>query len=289
MNSSPKPTISEKISVFCHHKNPFINKLFDLVENNREPEVITWSPQGNAFIVYNREVFSNRILPNLFSHKNLSSFTRQLNMYDFKRCKASRGKLSYSHPYFKKGRGDLLKNIKRNRKSMKSMDIVQEPGPTYEELLKSNEELRTKQETLERKLKLSYRLISTLLRKGNTSTEKISELTGAETPFVESENTDIPSQINFEQSSDMYSEFEAVEPSPRKLVFQDYDKQFQGYQKVDERSPGEYFRSFNFSNVLDVSPFNFDPMNVRKFDTPKAQDPMSWDAVMSDMMLTGSN
>ena len=92
MSNSQKPTMKEKVSVLCHHKNPFINKLFDLVEvqiiqmphliiinqNNREPEVVTWSPNGTSFIVYNREVFSTRILPTLFSHKNLSSFTRQV-------------------------------------------------------------------------------------------------------------------------------------------------------------------------------------------------------------------
>ena len=95
MNTSQRSHLSEKISIHCHHKNPFINKLFDLVEvksnflfaltnfliqNHREPEVVTWSPQGTSFIVYNREVFSQKILPTLFSHKNLSSFTRQVSL-----------------------------------------------------------------------------------------------------------------------------------------------------------------------------------------------------------------
>mmetsp|Transcript_672 Transcript_672/g.745 ORF Transcript_672/g.745 Transcript_672/m.745 type:complete len:297 (-) Transcript_672:126-1016(-) len=294
MSNSQKQSIKDKVSSFCHHKNPFINKLFDLVENNREPDVVSWNPQGTSFIVFNRDVFSQRILPNLFSHKNLPSFTRQLNMYDFKRCKAPRGKLSYSHPFFRKGRSDLLKSIKRSRKSSKSIDTIQEVGPSYEDLLKSNQELKQKQIALENKLKLTYKFISSLM-KNNTDAagslsnipELLEELEASGNP--ESENTEISSQLQLEQLDEISQESESYEAAPRKLVFQDQEKQFaQPAYKLEDPSPRIIdYQNANYLN-MDISPFNANMLNTKYNGLLKQEDFQGWDAVMNDMMLTGN-
>jgi len=175
------------------------------------------------------------------------------------------------------------------------MEMTQEPGPSYEDLLKSNEELKEKQSEIEKKLKLSYSFISSILRNNSDAKcnfEKISGLctNDLEMPFIESDNTDLPSsQSQFDQSDDVSQEFEVLEPSPRKILFQESEKQYQchslSFQKMaEDRSPGiiEY-RNTNFPSISEVSPFNFNILNSTKQDGLE-----SWDSVISDMMLTGN-
>ena len=52
-----------------------------------DPEIATWSPQGDNFVVKNVEKFSAVVLPQYFKHSNFSSFARQLNFYGFRKVK----------------------------------------------------------------------------------------------------------------------------------------------------------------------------------------------------------
>jgi len=86
---------------------------------------INWSDDLKSFWVSNIETFSRMILPMYFKHNNYASFVRQLNMYGFHRSTEPRGKVvpgaamieHFTHPYFIKGRDDLLVNIHRKTSS----------------------------------------------------------------------------------------------------------------------------------------------------------------------------
>lgn len=59
-------------------------------QNSAYQDIISWTKNGEGFVVKKVKEFSERILPLHFRHNNYSSFVRQvqtnimqLNMYDF--------------------------------------------------------------------------------------------------------------------------------------------------------------------------------------------------------------
>ncbi|XP_018118705.1 heat shock factor protein 2 [Xenopus laevis] len=100
----------------------FLTKIWSLVEDPINTDYITWSQDGNSFIVVDEESFAKDILPKHFKHSNMASFVRQLNWYGFhkvvneepgvvKQEKYCSGR--YQHAFFKQGHEDLLSKIKR--------------------------------------------------------------------------------------------------------------------------------------------------------------------------------
>ncbi|EDL92904.1 heat shock factor 2, isoform CRA_e [Rattus norvegicus] len=106
----------------------FLSKLWTLVEETHTNEFITWSQNGQSFLVLDEQRFAKEILPKYFKHNNMASFVRQLNMYGFRKVvhiesgivKQERdGPVEFQHPHFKQGQDDLLENIKRKVSSSK--------------------------------------------------------------------------------------------------------------------------------------------------------------------------
>ncbi|KAI8868855.1 winged helix DNA-binding domain-containing protein, partial [Ramicandelaber brevisporus] len=102
--------------------NQFATKLYQLVSDDANRDVIMWSPSGGSFLVLNQEELEKKILAVHFKHSKFASFQRQLNMYGFSKVnKSPRGNKAandmmlaeFAHRYFIQGREDLLAEIKR--------------------------------------------------------------------------------------------------------------------------------------------------------------------------------
>ncbi|XP_068103774.1 heat shock factor protein 3-like isoform X2 [Hyperolius riggenbachi] len=169
-------------SVGCAPVPAFLMKLWTLLEDSNNSGVITWNWNGQNFCILDDQRFSREILPKYFKHNNLSSFIRQLNMYGFRKVislesgisKLEHGStIEFQHPFFKKGRAELLELIKRKISSVKSED----PHLSQEDLHKVISELKglkdvqssmdTKLENMRRENQALWKEVTLLRRKHN--------------------------------------------------------------------------------------------------------------------------
>ncbi|KAJ1734368.1 Heat shock transcription factor [Coemansia biformis] len=112
------------------HRNitvtPFLNKLYNMVDDSASDDHIRWSAEGNSFVVVRHEDFAKEVLPRFFKHNNFSSFVRQLNMYGFHKVPhLQQGGLmadspdaeswEFSNENFQRGQPDLLHFIRRKK------------------------------------------------------------------------------------------------------------------------------------------------------------------------------
>ncbi|KAK5116905.1 hypothetical protein LTR62_006626 [Meristemomyces frigidus] len=100
-----------------------VRKLYKMLENNVDNEVVRWGDMGDSFVVLENERFTKHILPKHFKHSNFASFVRQLNKYDFHKVRHNNedggispygpGAWEFKHPDFKMNNKDALDNIRR--------------------------------------------------------------------------------------------------------------------------------------------------------------------------------
>ncbi|KAI0822773.1 hypothetical protein BC628DRAFT_1326322 [Trametes gibbosa] len=104
---------------------PFLQKLYEIVNDTANEELIRWSEGGDSFYVLNHEKFAREVLGRWFKHQKFASFVRQLNMYGFHKIPhLQQGVLKsdsdnepwhFEHPNFHRGQPDLLCLIQRKK------------------------------------------------------------------------------------------------------------------------------------------------------------------------------
>ena len=112
-------TSEEKLILDSAQQNPLVAsfpmKLFmmlEQVEADGNAHIVSWQPHGRCFVVHEPELFKE-LLPRYFSLSKVSSFQRQLNLYDFTRLTRGKDKGGYYNEYFLRSRPHLLNKIQR--------------------------------------------------------------------------------------------------------------------------------------------------------------------------------
>ncbi|XP_042335298.1 heat shock factor protein 3-like isoform X2 [Sceloporus undulatus] len=138
----------------------FLAKLWALVEDPASDDVISWSPNGQNFCILDEQRFAKELLPKYFKHNNLSSFIRQLNIYGFRKVIALESgmmitdkscAIEFQHPYFKRGKANLLGNIKRKVSTVRAEDLKVCPDELHK-VLSEVQEMREQQNNMDLKL-----------------------------------------------------------------------------------------------------------------------------------------
>ncbi|RXW24193.1 hypothetical protein EST38_g1636 [Candolleomyces aberdarensis] len=109
----------------------FLQKLYEMVNDPKNSDLIRWSDAGDSFFVLDHERFAHDVLGRWFKHRNFSSFVRQLNMYGFHKIPhLQQGVLksdteteywNFAHANFHRGQPDMLCLIQRKKTANQSI------------------------------------------------------------------------------------------------------------------------------------------------------------------------
>ena len=77
-----------------------LHEALDQIEADGLASVISWQPHGRAFVVHKPKEFVVLVLPKYFKQSKLTSFQRQLSLYDFKRITDGPDRGGYYHELF---------------------------------------------------------------------------------------------------------------------------------------------------------------------------------------------
>ena len=100
-------------------------KLHDVLaasERNGYTHIISWLPDGDAFMVNDKVEFANEIMPKYFNSKKFKTFQRNLNLWGFRTLTKNPNKGAVFHPDFLRSNPDqcnLMKRIRIRKKSPK--------------------------------------------------------------------------------------------------------------------------------------------------------------------------
>jgi hypothetical protein len=81
-------------------------------ENNT---VVTWLKHGRAFVISNKQVFTESVLPRYFKAKKYTYFSDILRIWGFVRLKSAEDKGAYFHRLFVKGKPELTRHLSRQQ------------------------------------------------------------------------------------------------------------------------------------------------------------------------------
>lgn len=118
-HAQEQATSEEKVILDSAQQNPLVAsfpmKLFmmlEQVEADGNAHIVSWQVHGRCFVVHEPELFKE-LLPRYFSLSKVSSFQRQLNLYDFTRLTRGKDKGGYYNEFFLRGRPHLLSKVQR--------------------------------------------------------------------------------------------------------------------------------------------------------------------------------
>jgi len=109
---------------------PFPEKLMEVLDRSDMESIITWMPHGRAFIVLQPVQLKDIVLPRFFKQTKFMSFTRQLNLWGFKRITKGVDTGAYYHELFLRGRPRLAMLMRRQK--IKGTGIKLTPNPETE-------------------------------------------------------------------------------------------------------------------------------------------------------------
>jgi len=88
-------------------KKTFAQKLFDVISDDSNSDIIRWLPCGTAFLIVDKKRFAEEILPVYFKQSQFTSFTRKLTRWNFVRVPRGTMMGTYHHKFFKRSNPSL--------------------------------------------------------------------------------------------------------------------------------------------------------------------------------------
>lgn len=258
----------------------FILKLWKMINDPQCDDLISWSENGQSFIIINPPRFSQE-LSKYFKHNNLSSFIRQLNMYGFRKVATIENSglhpgtedLHFYHPDFVKNNPERLEAIKRKlpQKVVESVDLrnvikdiseiedkQKDVTKTLAEIKRENDQLWAELQDLRQKHKQQQLYISRLMTLVFEAMEKNGIKTNmlalkSNTPLMIEASEEVQSEVPVQTTVDqLQANYEGTNPNP-------------SYQHIEENinNNGDQIDSlvptimdFDEENVIDWSVFN---------------------------------
>ena len=98
----------------------FLLKLRQMIDEEecKISPVVEWAYHGTAFVIYDIEEFSVRVLPHYFNLQKYKSFQRQLHYFGFRKwTKTTTTVCTYSHPEFQRDAIEQMSRIVRKKRS----------------------------------------------------------------------------------------------------------------------------------------------------------------------------
>jgi len=95
----------------------------EVLEQPDLQHIACWMPHGRAFMVNSPQLFVKEVLPRYFKQSKFMSFTRQLNLWGFKRLTRGMDNGAYYHPLFLRGRPLLCMKMKRQKVKVNGVKV----------------------------------------------------------------------------------------------------------------------------------------------------------------------
>ncbi|XP_019757209.1 heat shock factor protein isoform X2 [Dendroctonus ponderosae] len=184
------PDSPQNINALSSNVPLFIKKLWIIVNDESNKEIISWNSSGDGFEMHDQLGFISQTLPKYFKHNQLSSFVRQLNLYGFHKSQSiERDEFQFTHPFFLKDVPQLLPLIKRKVPSGRSQStkptpnensphapIVQELVGTIKNITDKSDAIATDMSKLRQENAALWREMNTLRLKYSKQTKIINKL-----------------------------------------------------------------------------------------------------------------
>lgn len=113
---------SERSSLQLYHDDTVggtfpikLQTVLKLIEQLGKQHIISWLPHGRSFMIHRPRKFQEEVMIRYFKQTKLSSFKRQLNLYDFQRVTHGVDSGSYYHEMFLRGEPLLATKMVRRK------------------------------------------------------------------------------------------------------------------------------------------------------------------------------
>jgi len=125
-NASPVQTKSSSKSSnpFKGAKLNFAQKLFEILEDPENTDIIKWLPGGKGWIMMDKKRFANEVLPVYFKQTQFTSFTRKLSRWKFNRVPKGPYMGAYYHKFFRRDRKYLCILMSCNNETPSLVDVA---------------------------------------------------------------------------------------------------------------------------------------------------------------------
>jgi len=140
----------------------FPETLFDVISLQEHVHIISWLSHGQGFIIHDKHLFAEMVLPRFFDGAKYTSFTRRLKRWNFVRVSRGPELGAYYNKEFKRDRPDLVQKM-----------IYKMEGQSKEDKKKtkdSNEQEKILKEQIEKEVEAKVQ--ESLPTKDQTQTDK---------------------------------------------------------------------------------------------------------------------